>query len=243
MIDLCSDSEESCTVQDARPENGTVQDARPENGTVQDARPENDSNTSRKNQKRIERKHHHDLQDGFQSRLTSGYVNSGSGRIPFVGTTSPFAPAMTPPPIINIGNKSNPIINYGNGANIGNSSVRNDSSVTYTKTESGGAKRTKGANTNQYSRGTAHRSHVIKLIKGDDELYRLIQNVREGSALDKMLLQHQVAQVKNKKRSYAYTEKNDIVKAVKRVRNMELKYFNKMSVLGFALTSKVNQLE
>ena len=59
MIDLCSDSEESCTVQDARPENGTVQDARPEN----------DSNTSRKNQKRIERKHHHDLQDGFQSRL------------------------------------------------------------------------------------------------------------------------------------------------------------------------------
>ena len=58
-----------------------------------------------------------------------------------------------------------------------------------------------------------------------------------------MLLQHQVAQVKNKKRSYAYTEKNDIVKAVKRVRNMELKYFNKMSVLGFALTSKVNQLE
>ena len=66
MIDLCSDSEESCTVQDVRPEN--------------------DSNPSRKKQKRIEKKHQNDLQGGIQSRLSAGYVNSGSGPIPFLRT-------------------------------------------------------------------------------------------------------------------------------------------------------------
>ena len=49
MIDLCSDSEESCTVQDVRPEN--------------------DSNPSRKKQKRIERKHQDDL---FKAGLLQG---------------------------------------------------------------------------------------------------------------------------------------------------------------------------
>ena len=84
LIDLCLDSEESC----------------------KDVRHENDLNNSRKKQKRIERKHQDDLQGGFQSRLTSGYVNSRSGRIPFLRTTSAFSPAMTAPPIINIGNGS-----------------------------------------------------------------------------------------------------------------------------------------
>ena len=61
LIDLCLDSEESC----------------------KDVRYENDLNDSRKKQKRSEKKHQSDLQGGFQSRLTAGYVNFGSGPIPF----------------------------------------------------------------------------------------------------------------------------------------------------------------
>ena len=64
LIDLCLDSEESC----------------------KDVRYENDLNDSRKKQKRSEKKHQSDLQGGFQSRLTAGYVNSGSGPIPFLRT-------------------------------------------------------------------------------------------------------------------------------------------------------------